>query len=249
MSGPRPGRPVCAPVIVESRRSSDFGRGAAADALSSIQSNRASNGVTVPFREMRNFMRILLPVILSIAASSSAALAQNSDIGVLFGVSAPVTTVGAGHVSSSVGGSFELNYAAQIHESKAGQLYVELPFFVNVLTDEHVGSGSVVSGVKDSLFFTPGVRYRFTPAARVSFYAVAGGGLASFGRLVQVVGPGVVNVNSRSTTGAMDFGGGLDFRLTRLLSLRFEGRDAVTSSKYDGAAHHTFFVFGVGFHF
>jgi hypothetical protein len=194
-------------------------------------------------------MRALLPVILAIAAASSAAFAQNSDIGVLFGVSAPVTTVGAGHVSSSVGGSFELNYAAQVHESKAGQLYVELPFFVNARVDDHVGGGSVVTGVRDSIFFTPGVKYRFTPTSRVSFYAVLGGGLASFGRLVEVVGPGVTNINSRSTTAAMDFGGGLDFRLTRLLSLRFEGRDAVTSSKYDGAAHHTLFLFGVGFHF
>jgi len=194
-------------------------------------------------------MRTLLPVILSLAAASSAAFAQNSDIGVLFGVSAPVTTVGGGHVTASVGGSFELNYAAQVHESKAGQLYVELPFFVNVLTDDRVGAGSVISSVKDTIFFTPGVRYRFTPASRVSFYAVLGGGLASFGRFVEVVGPGVTNVSSRSTTAAVAFGGGLDFRLTRLLSLRFEGRDAVASSRYDGAAHHTFFVFGAGFHF
>jgi hypothetical protein len=194
-------------------------------------------------------MRTLLPVVILSIAASSAALAQNSDIGVLFGVSAPVTTIGGGHVSSSVGGSFELNYAAQVHESKAGQLYVELPLFLNARVDNHVGGGSVVAGVRDSIFFTPGVKYRFTPASRVSFYAVLGGGIASLGSLVAVVGPGVTNISSRSTTAAMDFGGGLDFRLTRLLSLRFEGRDAVTSSKYDGAAHHTLFLFGVGFHF
>lgn len=195
-------------------------------------------------------MRIFSYSILCLAAFAGAAFAQNSDIGVLFGVTVPVSSVGPSSVSESVGGSFELNYAAQIHESVAGQLYVELPLFLNVLTSENVGPANVVSSVRDTIFFTPGVRYRFTPASRVSFYAVFGGGLGSFGRTHEVVGPsGVLNASARSTTAALAFGGGLDFRITRLLSFRFEGRDAVTSAKYDGAAHHTFFLFGIGFHF
>ena len=81
-------------------------------------------------------------------------------------------------------------------------------------------------------------------------YAAAGGGLASFdgvyasrtsGRTVAQVG--------WSTTGAFEFGLGLDFRLTRLVSLRGEYRDAITRGNLDGAVHHSLVMFGAGLHF
>ena len=54
-----------------------------------------------------------------------------------------------------------------------------------------------------------------------------------------------------STAAAFGFGGGLDFRLTRLLSLRFEGRDFVTRAGLGGerGRTHPFFAVGIGFHF
>jgi hypothetical protein len=199
---------------------------------------------------MRKIMLQTLCRILCLAALASAAFAQNSDIGVLFGVSAPVNTVGNGQVVSSVGGSFALTYAAQLLERRAGQLYLELPFIVDVQTTDNVGHGAVVSSIKDTIFFTPGARWRFSPASRVSFHASLGAGLASFGRTRSFVGSGIVSDSStRATAGALAFGGGLDFRVTRLLSFRFEGRDGVTASRYDGASHHTMFLFGIGFHF
>jgi hypothetical protein len=195
-------------------------------------------------------MTTLRRMLCLAAVAAGAAFSQNSDVGLLFGVSAPVSTVGSGGIHDQAGGSLELNYAAQIHESAAGQLYIELPLFLNVIARDDIGHGGISDSVRDTIFFTPGVRWRFTPASRVSFYASLGGGLGSFGNTLSLVGNGgILNHSARSTTGALAFGGGLDFRLTRLLSLRFEGRDAVTASRYDGAAHHTFFLFGVGFHF
>ena len=55
-----------------------------------------------------------------------------------------------------------------------------------------------------------------------------------------------------TVAGAIDFGGGLDFRLTRLMSLRAEARDFVVSGKHLGGQdgyNHPIFGFGVGFHF
>lgn len=196
-------------------------------------------------------MTTLCRTLCLAAVAAGAAFSQNSDVGVLFGVSVPVSTVGSGGIHDQVGGSLELNYAAQIHESAAGQLYIELPLFLNVVTRDDIGPGGISDSVRDSIFFTPGVRWRFTPASRVSFYASLGGGLASFGNTRRVISSGgISNLNSRTLAiGALAFGAGLDFRLTRLMSLRFEGRDAVTAARYDGASHHTFFLFGVGFHF
>jgi hypothetical protein len=200
---------------------------------------------------MRIDMRTTLTKTLCLALlTSAAAFSQNSDIGVLLGVTIPVGTVSGNTVSGSAGASFAINYAAQIHESRAGQLYIEVPVFLNSFSSGVVGPGMVYGSIRNTVFFTPGVRYRFSPASRVSFYAMLGGGLGSFNGS-RVVLSRVVEVesHSRGTTPALAFGGGLDFRLTRLLSLRFEGRDAVTKSTYDGAANHTFFLFGVGFHF
>src|SRR4051794_31489251 len=170
-------------------------------------------------------MRTLLNGILCLIALSSAAWGQNSDVGLLFGVGAPVNSVGGGQVSSSVSGSFALTYGAQLRETRAGQLYLELPFLSDFHVSDNVGHGTVVSAVRDALFFTPGARWRFSPASRVSFYASLGGGLASFGRTRSIVGDGIIsNGSTRSNTAALAFGGGLDLRLTRLMSLRFEGR-------------------------
>ena len=49
---------------------------------------------------------------------------------------------------------------------------------------------------------------------------------------------------------ALDFGGGLDFRLTRLVSLRAEARDFVTGRGLGGVEgrNHPIFSFGLGIH-
>ena len=55
-------------------------------------------------------------------------------------------------------------------------------------------------------------------------------GPVAFDESKTLVGNGLVSSNIRWTVaGAIDFGGGLDFRLTRLMSLRAEARDFVVS--------------------
>jgi hypothetical protein len=66
-----------------------------------------------------------------------------------------------------------------------------------------------------------------------------------------VVGKGVVSATSGWTSSfAVAFGGGLDFRVTRLISLRGEVRDFVSRKGIgltDGR-NHPVFGFGMGFH-
>jgi len=72
-----------------------------------------------------------------------------------------------------------------------------------------------------------------------------------FGEDRSVAGAGFVRRDTRWTVGAaLDFGGGLDFRLTRLMSLRAEVRDFVTGRGLGGVEgrNHPIFSFGLGIH-
>jgi opacity protein-like surface antigen len=195
---------------------------------------------------------VLARTILLLFLLAGAALAQNSDLAFLVGAAGPSSaTVSEGMVAGSVRFGLQLNYAAQLHETGAGQLYLELPLMI-VADLRGTVDHDVTSTISDSLFVTPGLRWRFTPQKRVSFYAAAGVGIDSFDKSISQVGGGVVsNTNHRITTAAFGFGGGIDFRLTRLLSLRAEGRDFLTRDGLGGDSghNHPFFMAGIGFHF
>lgn len=195
---------------------------------------------------------VLVRAILMSFCFAGGAWAQNSDLAILLGASGPTSsTIANGTVSASFGVGFQLNYAAQLHETKAGQLYLELPLMIAARVKSTVGPG-VSGNIDDSIFFTPGVRWRFTPQKRISFYAAAGAGIGSFGATNSYVGQGIVsNISDRTTTVAFGFGGGIDFRLTRLLSLRAEGRDFISRTGLGGSGghNHSFFMAGIGFHF
>jgi hypothetical protein len=185
--------------------------------------------------------------------------AQNSDLGLLGGISGPrgQTTV-AGQtstVSGSVTPSFQINYAWQVRQ-RAVDLYVELPLAIPVRVSGTVTSGpggAVVAGNSGpDLFFTPGLRLKFSPESRVSFYGAAGFGIASFAGAQVVVAPSTVAVTGgRRNSPALGFGGGIDLRLTRLLSLRGDVRDFVTERGLGDVSgrNHGIFQVGIAFHF
>jgi hypothetical protein len=148
------------------------------------------------------------------------ASAQNSDVSILFGTSE--TTVPYDVSAPQLGGftrrvvTLQAVYARQLYENGKHRLYFEIPF---------VTSGAV--------FINPGIRYQFNLTNRLGIYAVAGAGVAVQQRF------------DGSDFGwrpnfAYDFGGGLDFRLTRLISVRGELR------KFRTTPQPKFGLFGVG---
>ena len=193
-------------------------------------------------------------LISTLLLATGAARAQNSDFGLLIGATFPQGTVASSpspYVRGEVGVSAQFNYAFQAIQ-RAVDLYVELPLVINGRDAGLVTAGTVSGSSGIDLFFTPGVRLKFSPESRVSLYGALGGGLGSFGAYESVTSSRGISLSStRTTTAALDFGGGLDFRLTRLLSLRVEGRDFVTRSGLGGSAgmHHTMVQFGIAFHF
>jgi opacity protein-like surface antigen len=194
--------------------------------------------------------RTLQHLIFLAAIGAGSAWAQNSDLGLLLGASVTHASVSRGRVSSNVSGGFQANYAIQLKETVAGRLYLELPLVLTGGTRATVANGSVTASVSDALFFTPGLRWKFSPLSRVSFYAAVGGGIGVFDRnYTAVAGGQVVTETGSTTTGAFGFGAGVDLRVTRLVSFRGEYRDAMTRGNIDGAVHHSLFMFGVGLHF
>ena len=179
--------------------------------------------------------------------------AQNSDLGLLLGISSPSSRLEAGNgarVSGSVGAHGQINYAAQLLETRAGRLYLELPLLFGGHASGTV-AGAITGSAGGLLFFTPGLRLNIAPHSRVSFYAAAGLGPAAFQESTAVVAKGFVSASSGWTVrAALEFGGGLDVRLTRLVSLRGEVRDFVSGRGLGGVAgrHHPIYGFGAGLH-
>jgi hypothetical protein len=194
------------------------------------------------------FLRALAIALLA----AGTAAAQNSDLGLLLGVSVrPSATISPGRIESSVSGGGQINYAIQLREANAGLLYLELPLMI-ADTRKAVVTGTITASEDSTVFFTPGARWHYTIHPRLALYGSVGGGIAVLQDRSSFVGNGIVS-SSRGTTvtGAFGFGGGLDFRLTRLLSLRAEGRDFITRAGLGGenGYNHAFFTVGVGFHF
>lgn len=199
-------------------------------------------------------MRILLLTFLL----AGCAAAQNSDLGLLVGVSGPKgqsTVSGRAETDSgSVTPSFQVNYAWQVLQ-RAVDLYVEVPLVIPVrvagITVSGPNESSSAGNVSPDILFTPGLRAKFSPEARVSFYLAAGAGIASFAPTPAIVPPLTVIGGNRQNSFAIGFGGGVDFRLTRLLSLRVDARDFLTGAGLGGVAgrNHAILQGGIAFHF
>ena len=200
-------------------------------------------------------MRTIL--ILS-AITTGLAWAQNGELALLGGISGVQgQTSVAGSTKASIGTvspSFQVNYAWQLLERKAG-LFVELPLVIPLrVRGETLSSPAFKSSVGNSgpdIFFTPGVRLKISPHSRVSFYAAAGFGIASFGATSFILPDPTIVSMSRRNSPALGFGGGVDVRLTRLLSLRGDVRDLVTKKGLGGVTgrNHGIFQTGLVFHF
>jgi len=177
---------------------------------------------------------------------------QNMDIFFLFGAShVNSQTIGGSAVtlSSATDLSVSYGYGYQILRKSAASLWVEFaPAFGGVdPVKGSIGGGADLSWK----VFDSGLRFMIPVQSRISVYGVAGAGPGFFQETV-IKGGANPSLGSTSTVhGVFDFGGGVDFRLTRRLSIRGEFRDYVTGAGLSGVAgrHHPLAFGGVAFHF
>lgn len=206
----------------------------------------------------------LAPFVLLPLLAICPAAAQNSDIGVLF--SAAVNKIDFGsRVETQYRIGVQVNYARQLLERRAGRLYLELP--VNsyvapigqgIITD--LGYIREIARPERIVFVTPGIRYHLHLKPRLAVYASVGAGVAIRQQKVFTLAPLPEGALGSPLLGtrigwkgsvAGNLGAGLDFRLTRLLSLRGEFRTFRTTSVpgFGTGRQYPSVHAGLGFHF
>ena len=174
-------------------------------------------------------MKNSLTVLLMLMVASGCLLAQSNEVAVTFGLTvSPKVTAAAGcgeaipcptppppvPTSPGKGFAWQATFAHRIASFGMASLALELP----VVGTPSRSQDFLPFDHYSSLFFTPSVQVKILPGARVSPFASVGGGLARFEGL-----------GGAANTGALQFGGGVDFK-TPLphLAVRVEGRDFIS---------------------
>ncbi|MGI8770397.1 MAG: hypothetical protein ACR2JE_03070 [Acidobacteriaceae bacterium] len=182
---------------------------------------------------MRSYAAVVLSAGLLFC---SAGFAQRNEVGLLLGSNqVPVTLQGskADQSGSEIhrGLAYQATFAHTWPIGHAIDAGLEVPLIA--IPSEDVRSPLPgVPGNYASLFITPGLRVCFLDDRRISPWAAVGGGYARFAESTTLVS-GQPNLGPRGTnTGALQFGGGADFktpiRLLRPIDLRGEVRDFYT---------------------
>ncbi|MBZ5499938.1 MAG: hypothetical protein LAP85_26370 [Acidobacteriia bacterium] len=202
---------------------------------------------------MRTVAIKLIGILALGSGTAFAQGAQNRDLSFLAGPLSSTSQVIPGSdvtVTTATGLVFQYSSSYQIHSTKAGDLYVELPFTF-VFPGKSVASGASGSSHFMTHYLAPGVRFKIPLSDRVSFYGLFGGGYGSFRRYELVSDPTTRLHTHVTLRGVFDFGGGVDFRLSRLFSLRGEVRDFIGGSGLSGTPgrHHLVSIGGLALHF
>jgi hypothetical protein len=199
-------------------------------------------------------MNVPIRTLSIVILGGCGAFAQNSDLALMLG-GFPKTggTTANGYEVGFVTVGGEINYATQLHafQSIGSDLYLELPVVLTGSLYGYLEPGNFVSSTHANVFFTPGVRLKFSYKL-VSFYPAIGAGLASFGAYDRVVEGGYVNVtDKRITSWAVGFAGAWEFRASRRLGLRLEFRNEFTRAGLGGVSghDHPLTTLGLAFHF
>jgi hypothetical protein len=171
---------------------------------------------------------------------------QNSDFGFSLGASSfprvavqATSTQPAGFAPGFVRWNLQTSYAHQVHSAAIGNLFVEMPI-------TFAGKDTPLV-LRSNTYFTPGIRLKIPTRTRISFYAALGGGMVINGEKDTLVN-GQLTARTDPTVASLaaDFGGGIDLRLSRLFSLRVEGRDFITPAGLGGTLGHNHAVFLAG---
>jgi hypothetical protein len=119
------------------------------------------------------------------------------------------------------GQGLQLNYARRIVNIEVASLYLELPFAAAWGGNRSITQGKFLQENYNSTYLTPGLKLKLLPGSFISPYLAGGLGWGGFRSS---------NSNATSNQFAGDIGGGADFNLLPILSLRGEVRDYYTSS-------------------
>ncbi|HEY2499213.1 MAG TPA: hypothetical protein VGK24_19310 [Candidatus Angelobacter sp.] len=173
-------------------------------------------------------------ILIVMLCASTFALAQKADVAVVAGGSFVSDSQQSVFSSPSVLSKlktdhhiyFEGALGLRMLDAKLVALYLEVP--VAGIPSQKITFSSTPSTVVDhlsSIFVTPGFRLKVLPASPISPWVSVGGGLARYS----------ADSGSPSNKGALEYGGGLDFKTgLPLLGFRAEVRDFVSGEPGSG---------------
>ena len=196
-------------------------------------------------------LRLLLPTIFAFGASAQRI--QNMDIFFLAGPSfAKTQLIGGSNVTvyGSTGYCETTGYGYQFMRRSAVSLWAELLPFASVHPSAETASIPGSISLTSSLF-VPSLRVMAPVQSRISIFGVLGAGLGDFSspNLTSNKPPNLTTSGSgHLVTGV---GGGVDFRLTRMFSLRVDVRDFITGRNLSGVPgrNHVLPMMGFAAHF
>ena len=155
-------------------------------------------------------------LLVALAVWSLAAQAQKNEFAFL----ASSFQTSASY-SASGGAGLQVNYAHRLVDVKLAALYFELPFAAAWGGSRSITQGNLLHEDYNTMYLTPGLKLKILPTSFISPYLAGGLGWGGF----------------RSTTSsatankfAGELGGGADFTILPILSLRAEVRNYFTSS-------------------
>jgi hypothetical protein len=159
-----------------------------------------------------------------------ALLAQNSEVSFYSGLMRHTSLVRPDSTKIEYRSAGMFHIANQCAAGSFGRLSLELP--IMWADGRYQSSTRAILGRKaNSTFITPGLRLQRNLSPRTTVYAAAGLGIVATNERVDIQTP---NFTATATGTAYriglagNIGGGIDFRLTQLLSIRFETRDFIT---------------------
>ncbi|WP_321472587.1 hypothetical protein [uncultured Paludibaculum sp.] len=195
---------------------------------------------------------LLLACAVLLSGPVSAQRVQNKDVSFSYGpLPIKSSTIRGTNVTANgtIGMSSATGYGYQVARTAAGSIWIDVAPIFGLYAS---GSASVPGRINNGFSsITAGFRLMVPLQSRTSVYGTLGGGVGSFSYPV-VSGDSTQPLTSNSTAhGIFQFGGGLDFRLTRGLSLRGEVRNLVTGAGLSGSSgrHHLVPLIGIAFHF
>ncbi len=167
-------------------------------------------------------------VVLALAGSAAA---QKNELALTIGGHFPIDTTSG----LSIGHAFmvEGSYARRIAHVPLLGVYAELPV-VGSFNSGLSGAALTLNGsqlVKNysSLFVTPGLQVKIAPSFPVTPFLAAGAGVAHF-RSASLLADNTPTTQQTSNRGAVDLGGGLDFKVLPIVGFRVEVRDIFTTT-------------------
>lgn len=171
---------------------------------------------------------LLLPVMAGVCLAQEDSAHKNELAFGLGGIPS-LSRSDSPSLDAGSGVAFQVNYGRRFLDTNKVAVYGEINFIASPLRDI---SSSATTATHDfaSLYVTPGIRVKFRPAAMISPFAVVGGGYADYQQSKTLL-DGLSNPVSRQLArGVFDFGGGVDVRVWRFVSLRGEARDFFTGA-------------------